>query len=235
MPREYINPEDVPKMEKAAGNLRDRILIRLLFWTSCRISEALGLRVPYDIDFTKGLITIKHLKARVALYCPYCQTRVTKDAKFCRGCGQQLKEVREKAAEKTKMRQIPVDRETLQLLQEYIKKDHTKGLLFKFSRRQAWTIVTNAAEKAGLGELINPTTGKVHHVSPHKLRDAFAIMAVKADDSNDSIRSLQEQMGHANIGTTMKYRKIAGEEQQKWYNGVTRDKGRQLNLLDESD
>ncbi|MBA7685814.1 hypothetical protein ES703_94242 [subsurface metagenome] len=42
-------------------------------------------------------------------------------------------------------------------------------------------------------------------------------MAVQQDDSTDAIRSLQEQLGHANIGTTMKYRKIAGKEQRKWY------------------
>jgi len=32
---------------------------------------------------------------------------------------------------------------------------------------------------------------------------------------------LQEQLGHANIGTTMKYRKIAGREQKEWYDKLT--------------
>lgn len=59
---------------------------------------------------------------------------------------------------------------------------------------------------------MNPETGKVHGVSPHKLRDAFAIMAVQRDDSTDSIRMLQEQLGHVNIETTMRYRKVAGKE-----------------------
>lgn len=235
MPREYINPEDVAKMEAAATNLRDRLLIRLLFWTACRVSEVIGIRVPHDIDFEKGLITIKHLKSRVTLYCPHCRARVTKAATFCPKCGEKIEEVQQKAIDKTKMRQVPVDRETLRLLQEYIKRDRTKGLLFKITRNQAYTIVMTAARKAGLGTLINPATGKHHNVSPHKLRDAFAVMAVKADDSMDAIRALQEHMGHADIGTTMKYRKMSGEEQQKWYNGLTRDRGRQLNLLDESE
>ncbi len=64
---------------------------------------------------------------------------------------------------------------------------------------------------------MNPETGKVHGVSPHKLRDAFAIMAVQRDDSTDSIRMLQEQLGHVNIGTTMRYRKVAGKELKDWY------------------
>jgi len=68
--------------------------------------------------------------------------------------------------------------------------------------------------------LINPETGKVHNVSPHRLRDAFAVHAVKHDDSGDGLRMLQEHLGHASISTTMRYRKVAGEEHQQWYNGL---------------
>jgi len=49
------------------------------------------------------------------------------------------------------------------------------------------------------------------------LRDAFAVMAVQADDSTDGVRMLQAQLGHQSIGTTMKYRKVAGKEQREWY------------------
>ena len=73
------------------------------------------------------------------------------------------------------------------------------------------------AERAGLDNLVNAETGKVHGVSPHRLRDAFAVMAVRKDDSTDSVRMLQEQLGHANIGTTMRYRKVAGQELKDWY------------------
>jgi len=92
-----------------------------------------------------------------------------------------------------------------------------KQLLFGISRHHAWKVVRDCAEKAGLGELVNPETGKRHGISPHKLRDAFAVMAVQHDDSTDGIRMLQEQLGHANIGTTMRYRKVAGQELKEWY------------------
>jgi len=49
------------------------------------------------------------------------------------------------------------------------------------------------------------------------LRDAFATRAVKLDDSGDGVRMLQEQLGHANIGTSMRYRKVAGKELKEWY------------------
>jgi integrase/recombinase XerD len=43
------------------------------------------------------------------------------------------------------------------------------------------------------------------------------VMAVQRDDSTDGVRMLQEWLGHANIGTTMRYRKVAGQELKDWY------------------
>lgn len=79
-------------------------------------------------------------------------------------------------------------------------------------------MIRECAERAGLGRLINPETGKVRGVSPHRLRDAFAIHAVKLDDSGDGLRLLQEHLGHASFNTTAKYRKVAGHELKEWYN-----------------
>ena len=95
-------------------------------------------------------------------------------------------------------------------------------MLFGITRGRAWQVVKECADRAGLGRLVNPETGRVHHVSPHRLRDAFAVMAVQHDDSTDSIRMLQEQLGHANIGTTMRYRKVAGQELREWYQSLWR-------------
>ena len=44
---------------------------------------------------------------------------------------------------------------------------------------------------------MNPETGRIHGVSPHKLRDAFAVHAMKLNDSGDGMRLLQEHLGHA--------------------------------------
>jgi integrase/recombinase XerD len=120
------------------------------------------------------------------------------------------------------VRTIPLDAETMRMLIDFIHRDGTKGLIFKIGRTQAWKVVKDCATRAGMGKLVNPQTGKVRNVSPHRLRDAFAIMAVQQDDSTDAIRMLQEQLGHASIGTTMKYRKIAGREQREWYDKLLR-------------
>jgi len=89
--------------------------------------------------------------------------------------------------------------------------------LFGINRHRAWQIIKECAELAGLPKLVNPETGKVHSVSPHKLRDAFAVHAAKTNDSGDGLRMLQEHLGHASFNTTAKYRKVAGEEHREWY------------------
>jgi len=61
-------------------------------------------------------------------------------------------------------------------------------LIFGINRHRAWQIIKKCGDKAGLPRLANPETGKVHHVSPHRLRDAFAVNAVKHDDSGDGLR-----------------------------------------------
>ena len=77
--------------------------------------------------------------------------------------------------------------------------------------------VRGCAERAGIPDLVNPETGRVRGVSPHRLRDAFSVHAMKVDDSGDGLRLLQEHLGHTSFNTTAKYRKIAGEEHHEWY------------------
>ena len=221
MPKAYLEPQEVDLLEDAAEYLRDKLLIRLTFRLGCRISETLGIAVS-DIDFNQDTVTIEHLKVRLNLSCPDCGTRLSKTAKFCPGCGVKVEKAVAEEREHRRQRTLPVDPDTLEMIRDYIDRGgpvshNGKQLLFGISRRHAWKIISDCAERAGLGELVNPETGKKHGVSPHKLRDAFAVMAVQHDDSTDGIRLLQEHLGHANIGTTMRYRKIGSEEHKEWY------------------
>ena len=221
MTKAYLEVDEVRELEDAAEYLRDKLLIRLTFQLGCRISEALGIAVS-DIDFNQGTVTIEHLKLRINLSCPDCGTRLSKTARFCPGCGVKVEKATAEEKEHRRVRTLPVDADTLEMTRDYIDRggpvsSNGKQLLFGISRHHAWKVVRDCAEKAGLGELVNPETGKRHGISPHKLRDAFAVMAVQHDDSTDGIRMLQEQLGHANIGTTMRYRKVAGQELKEWY------------------
>lgn len=217
----YLELEEVERLEQAAEYLRDKLLIRLLFHLGCRVSEALGIRVE-DIDFKQGTVTIEHLKARIKLLCPECATRLGKMHKFCPVCGIKVDKAVAQEKEHRRYRSLPVDKNTLAMLKEYISRGGvvTRGgerFLFNVSRYRAWQIIKDCAEKAGLPRLVNVESGKKHNVSPHQLRDAFAVHAVKLDDSGDGLRLLQEHLGHQNITTTMKYRKVSGEEQKEWY------------------
>ncbi len=87
----YLEPKEIDLLEKAATNLRDRLLIRLLFHLGCRISEALSLKVD-DIDFIQGSVAIVHLKSRVELSCSNCGTRLGISHAFCPNCGVRIDE-----------------------------------------------------------------------------------------------------------------------------------------------
>jgi integrase/recombinase XerD len=217
----YVEPEEVALMEKAASNLRDKLLIRILFHLGCRINEALALTVE-DIDFDCGMITIKHLKARLKLSCTGCGQMLGRSHIFCPKCGSKVQKAQAEQQEHRRQRILPVDSQTLGMLKEYIEQGGAvirdeKRLIFGINRHRGWQIIKECAERAGLPKLVNPETGRVHNVSPHKLRDAFAVHAVKLDDSGDGLRLLQEHLGHASFNTTAKYRKVSGKEHQEWY------------------
>ena len=219
--RTYVEPSEIIMMEGSATNLRDRLLVRLLFRLGCRVSEALALRVK-DIDLVSGTVTIEHLKARLNISCPSCNTQLGKKHTFCPGCGKRLDRVTAKKLLERKLRTLPLDSETVDMLGDYIRRggpvvQRGERVIFGINRHRAWQITRDCADRAGLSKLVDPETGKIHNVSPHRLRDAFAVNAMKVDNSGDGLRLLQEHLGHANFNTTAKYRKVSGTEHRDWY------------------
>jgi len=219
----YLELSELKQLEQGARCVRDRLLIRLLARLGCRISEALALRVE-DIDFEAGTVIILPLKSRISSYCPRCRSRLGRKHRFCPGCGNKVDKAATREEVHRRMRTLPIDGDTLEMLADFIRRDRTKGLIFGINRHRAWQIVRDCADRAGLPPLINPETGSVHNVSPHRLRDAFAVYAVKRDDSGDGLRLLQEQLGHVSIATTMRYRKVAGKELKEWYEKLWEEK-----------
>ena len=217
----YLDPSEVALLERAATNLRDKLLISLLFHLGCRVSEALSLTVE-DLDLDHGTVTIKHLKARLWLSCTVCGHGLGRSHAFCPKCGSGIGKAQAEQQEHRRQRALPIDDETLKLLKEYVRRGGPvirggKKMIFGINRHRAWQIVKECAERAGLPRLTNPETGKIHSVSPHKLRDAFAVMAIKRNDTGDGLRMLQEHLGHQSFNTTAKYRKIGGQEHRDWY------------------
>ena len=217
----YLEPSEVESLEKCTSNLRDRLLVRLLFHLGCRVSEALALQVE-DIDFNQGTVVIQHLKYRIKLSCPICGARLGVTHVFCPKCGSKVETSKAEEQLHRRQRVLPIDTDTLKLLKEYVQRGGPvvkggKRLIFGLNRHRCWQVVKACAEKAGLPKLVNPETGRIHNISPHRLRDAFAVHAVKLDDSGDGLRLLQEHLGHRSFNTTARYRKISGTEHQEWY------------------
>jgi integrase/recombinase XerD len=222
----YLDPLDVELMEKCAISVRDKLLIRLLFRLGCRVSEVLKLKVS-DIDYEQTTVTILHLKTRSTLLCPDCKASLARRHRFCPECGKEIGQIISSEREQRRIRILPVDENTLNLLKDYVAGNKPVSAddtwpIFCINRHRAWQIIRDYAKRAGLPNLVNPDTGRVRGVSPHRLRDAFSVHAMKLDDSGDALRVLQEHLGHANFNTTAKYRKIAGEEHRKWYNQLWR-------------
>lgn len=217
----YLEPAEVLRLETAATNVRDRLLIGILFHLGCRVSEALSLTVD-NVDLKKGIVTIEHLKTRTKLSCQKCGAHLGRSHSYCPKCGAKIDAVVSGEQQRRRMRTLPLDKKTLAILADYIRRGGPvnrggNNLIFGINRHRAWQIVGECARRAGLPKLVNPETGKAHNVSPHRLRDAFAVHAMRLNDSGDGLRLLQEHLGHASFNTTAKYRKVAGEELKNWY------------------
>jgi integrase/recombinase XerD len=162
-----------------------------------------------------------HLKTRFRLACTKCSVSLARRHQFCSECGKQVRETKQHLQEHRRIRVLPIDSLSLQLIKDYLDNNlSTNNIdirLFKLNRHRAWQIVRECAQRAGISPLLNPETGGMRGVSPHRLRDAFSVHAMKIDDTGDALRLLQEHLGHASFNTTAKYRKVAGEEHRKWY------------------
>ena len=206
----HIEPKYINKLIAAATNPRDRAFISTLGKTAARISEAVQLNVT-DIDFKRGTLTIVHLKERVKLKCPNCGELLGKRHLFCPGCGKKVDQAIREKVEQRRQRVIPVDPDTLRLLDEYLrwrrKFSYRGSLVFPFTRQRGWQIIEKLGRRAGIKGL-----------HPHSLRHLLATMWVsKGLDT----KKLQLLLGHASIATTMEYvdsnlEQLRSEYQKLW-------------------
>ena len=195
----------------AAKNPRDKAFVAVLGRDGLRISEAIQLNES-DIDFQKGTLTIVHLKERSKLKCPNCGEILGKRHFFCPGCGNKVdKAIREKV-EQRRQRIIPVDRDTLRLLGEYLKWrrqfPYRGPLVFPFTRQRGWQLIEKLGRRAGIKGL-----------HPHSLRHLLATTWV---DRGLDVRKLQMLLGHTSIATTMEYVDSSFEQLRSEYEKLWR-------------
>ena len=188
-PRGYLTPEQVEQLIGASANLRDRLILQLMYRCGRRVSEVL-LLTGDDIlwDDRKLIFTILKRKKPV-------------------------KELK------------PVDEETLDLLEKYMKESgeikgirkrmQSGGRLFPVSRQYVFKMVRQLGAKTGITHVGKK---KIH---PHILRHSFAVHAVRTSvKTAEDLRKLQMYMGHANIATTSHYLQFSPEEQRSLIEGM---------------
>jgi integrase/recombinase XerD len=210
---EYVQPVQIEKLISTCGNPRDKAFISLLARTGVRISEANEVKAS-DIDFERGILTIVHLKEKSRLKCPHCGEGLGKRHVFCPSCGSKVdKAIREKV-EQRRQRMIPVDHNTLRLIDEYLKwrlKFPYRGpLLFPFTRQRGWQLVERLGRRAGIKGL-----------HPHSLRHFLATTWV---GKGLDVKKLQVLLGHASIATTMEYVDSSFEQLRSEYEKLWRRK-----------
>jgi integrase/recombinase XerD len=193
--REYSELEQVQeRLVVAARTPRDKAFISTLGKTGMRVSETIQLKES-DIDFKRGTLTIVHLKERSKLKCPNCGAILGKRHIFCPECGNKVDQAVREKVEQRRLRTIPVDHYTLQLLKTYLEWrrqfPYRGPLVFPFSRQRAWQLVQRVGRRAGIQGL-----------HPHNFRHLLATTWVaKGLDT----KKLQVLLGHASIATTMEY------------------------------
>ncbi|WP_456299571.1 site-specific tyrosine recombinase XerD [Nocardioides mangrovicus] len=169
--------------EGTALAARDRALLEVLYGTGARISEAVGLDVD-DLDLDPAhepgtvLLRGKGGKERLVPVGSYAREAV---AAYLAGPRTDL---------------VSATRSTPALFL------NARG--GRLSRQSAWTIITKAAERAGV----------TADVSPHTLRHSFATHLL---EGGADVRVVQELLGHASVTTTQIYTMVTVDALREVY------------------
>jgi integrase/recombinase XerD len=158
---------------------RDRALLEVLYGTGARISEAVGLDID-DLDLEESTILLrgKGGKQRIVPLGSYAKTSL---ADYLSSSRPSLVSV------KTRTPAVFLN---------------ARG--GRLSRQSAWTVLTKAAERAGVAS----------DVSPHTLRHSFATHLL---DGGADVRVVQELLGHASVTTTQIYTLVTVEKLREIY------------------
>lgn len=220
----YLTIEDVDKLIQATTNLRDRIIIRLLFYTGCKVSELLNIKIA-DIDFNQGYIVIDYLNRLERRECPSCGKRASRRTLYCPFCGEEMQA--SNPEEIRRRRFLPLGKTTDALVREYLERRSAKSdKLIPLSRQMVDKIIKEAAEDTGLGGniLSNPEgNGKPHQVSAQKLREAHCMYCFLKMPTLKRLKALQQQLGYVNFGTTMRYLKLDPNRSKEIYDNLFSD------------
>ena len=199
----YLEPEQVERLIAVASNLRDKLLVRILWRTGTRVSELIGIKVP-DIDFDNRAILIKVLKQR------------KKDGKTIE-----------------RRRVIPIDQGSLDMVREYLewrKQFPYRGdLLFPISRQRVDQVFWKLGRRTGIKEIGDPAISQHRKLHPHHMRHSFAIHCIKR---GMTIERLQKILGHSSPTTTSVYLQYSVADLHEDYDRVWEEEDERTETTD---
>ena len=172
----YLSPEQIERLIAAAPNLRDALLVRILWRTGIRVGELVGIKES-DIDFDNRAIAIKVQKLR------------KRDGKTVE-----------------RRRLVPIDQGTLDMIKQYLawraQFPYTGDLLFPITRQRVNQLFWRLGRRSGITSVGDPTISQHTKLHPHVLRHSFAIHCTK---KGMSVERLQKILGHQSPITTSVY------------------------------
>lgn len=234
---QYITYEVFLEMEKAAKEFEERaslkkvrkgsysLLIRLLFFTGARISEIVGSPggilykcVHPQFDNRKSRCPkwnqIKNNNACIESDCKYFRTHILKAHH-----GIRVKDIifkdrmiaiygKNTRSNELKARTVVIDEDTLKIIEAHIRRYNL----------QPNDKLINTLE-GGTKAFISRTAKKICKpwISAHKFRHGHSIYCIQ---HGMDLRTLQQQLGHSNLGTTAVYLQFAADERKKSYDKV---------------
>jgi len=213
-PKGYLDPEQVNSLLDATTNLRDRLILQIMYRCGRRVSEVLLMEVG-DILWNDRKIIFRILKRKK----PVFELKPVDEGTF------KLLEIYvNNLAELKGVRKKPVilDEEKAKLLSE---EQRQKVKLFPITRQYVHKLVRKLGKQVGIERIGNKG------LHPHHFRHSFAVHAVRTTvKSAEDLRKLQMYMGHANMSTTAHYLQFSPEEMRDMITGMWDTKAKSENI-----
>ncbi|MFA5354899.1 MAG: tyrosine-type recombinase/integrase [Thermodesulfovibrionales bacterium] len=207
-PTAYLTAEDVARMIDDEPELRNKLIIRLLFRGGMRVSEMSGDRVRKKdgtVEMMQGLLIKDVLYDESCVIIPWEKRKVAKGQPKLR-------------------RKIPLDSGTMQMIKEWLLwREEFKYRLkdprvIPLDRRTVYWVVRHAAERVGIDAIGDVTSEKVHHVHPHTMRHSNSVHRVSQTGGDyNKLRAIQIDLGHKDISTTAGYLSVSPKELHNRY------------------
>ena len=166
--------------------LRDRALLEVLYGSGARVSEVVGIDIADVHRFQSEDVSVETLKLRGK----GGKERIVPLGSFAsRAISDYLTRIRPDLARKSSKASSAL----------FLNQRGTR-----LSRQSAWTIVLEAAKRAGI----------TSEVSPHVFRHSYATHLL---DGGADIRVVQELLGHASVTTTQIYTLVTIDKLRETY------------------